>query len=630
MEEDEGTPAKRKTGFPAMWSYLLIIIFVAVLFSLFFDGNFFTKEITWQEFEKDLLLKNKVKSLDVLNGEIVQVYLKPEELPKDKTEKSNSPAYTFRIGSVESFEKRMEDIQKDFSPYDLVPIKYVKKKNWLIDGLPWVLPLILVFLLWRYLFSKAMSNTDGIKSVFNFGKSSATIIEKKKDLPNFKDVAGYEEAKLEILEIVDFLKNPGAFTKLGAKIPKGVLLVGPPGTGKTLMAKAIAGEAGVPFFSLSGSEFVEMFVGVGASRVRDLFRIAKTKAPCIIFIDELDTVGRYREKAASFRSNDEQESTLNQLLSEMDGFGSDTRIIVLAASNRPDILDPALVRAGRFDRHVHLELPNKNERIAIFKVHMKPLKYDSETVKPEFLSSQTPGFSGADIANVCNEAALIAARQKKEMIALIDFSEAIEKIIGGLEKKSAIVSEKEKKIIAYHEAGHAIVSRKLSSIDPIIKLSIIPRGKSLGSTWYLPEEKRIVTKKEFEDNLCAALGGRAAEEIKFNELSSGALDDLERVTKSAYKMVAMFGFDKKLGAISYYDSTGRNENSFHKPFSEATGRIIDESVRAIIENAYIKTKEIISAHTEELEKLAKALLEKETLNENEITKIMEPETLVKG
>ena len=436
----------------------------------------------------------------------------------------------------------------------------------------------------------------------------------------FEYVAGLEEAKVEVKEIVDFLKNPETYTRLGAKIPKGVMFVGPPGTGKTLLARAVAGEAKVPFFSLSGSEFVEMFVGVGASRVRDLFKTAKQSAPSIIFIDEIDTIGRSRGRAQAFQSNDERESTLNQLLTEMDGFGSNSGVIVMAATNRADILDRALLRPGRFDRHIYLELPTLQERKAIFGVHLKPINL-AKGIQVEALAAQTPGFSGADIANICNEAALIAARRKKEAVDMQDFSEATDRIIAGLEKKSKIISPEEKKIIAYYEAGHATVSWLLKHVDALVKVSIVPRGKALGAAWYLPQEHQIYTKAQFMDKICAALGGRAAEELIFGEVSSGALDDLEKVTKQAYTMIAYYGLDKKLGNISYYDSTGEYERLLQKPYSEATAHLIDQEVHQLVEQAYEKTKGILLQHKPQLIQLATLLLEKEVVYQADLEQI---------
>ena len=456
---------------------------------------------------------------------------------------------------------------------------------------------------------------------FEFGKSKAKLMDStNKSKVTFEDVAGLEEAKVEIREIVEFLKNPKFYTRLGAKIPKGVILVGPPGTGKTLLAKAVAGEAQVPFFHISGSEFVEMFVGVGASRVRDLFKKAKAKSPSIIFIDEIDAIGRARGSAFSIRSNDERESTLNQLLTEMDGFGTNTGVIVLAATNRADILDKALLRPGRFDRHIYLELPGMVERRAIFEVHLKPLKLSSE-IDVETLAAQTPGFSGADIANICNEAALIAARHGKDAIEPKDFMDATDRIIAGLEKKSKIISPEEKKIIAYHEAGHATVSWFLKHADELMKVSIVPRGKSLGAAWYLPEEHQIYTKAQFIDKICAALGGRAAEDLVFGEVSSGALDDLEKVTKQAYTMVAYYGLDEKIGNISFYDSTGQYEQSLQKPYSEATAQLIDEEVRKLVKEAYARTKTVLAKHRKELKELAELLLEKEVVVKADLEKV---------
>jgi cell division protease FtsH len=450
--------------------------------------------------------------------------------------------------------------------------------------------------------------------IFNIGKSKAQLFDKDTMVSiNFNDVAGLQEAKVEIMEIVDFLKNPKKYTQLGGKIPKGALLVGPPGTGKTLLAKAVAGEAKVPFFSLSGSDFVEMFVGVGASRVRDLFKQAKEKAPCIIFIDEIDAIGRARGKNAFTGGNDERENTLNQLLTEMDGFSSNNGVIILAATNRADILDRALLRAGRFDRQIHVELPDLEERKAIFLVHMRGLKYDEAGVDVEFLSKQTPGFSGADIANVCNESALIAARREKELIEKQDFIDAIDRIVGGLEKRNKIISRHEKEVIAYHESGHAAVSWLLEHGHPLVKVTIVPRGKSLGAAWYLPEERQITTFDQMFDEMASALGGRAAEEIFFGKISTGALSDLEKITKQAYSMVVYFGLNEKIGNLSYYDSTGQQEYTFTKPYSEKTAQTIDEEISKLIESAYVRAKGILLENKDKLEKLAQQLLTKEVI-----------------
>lgn len=459
-------------------------------------------------------------------------------------------------------------------------------------------------------------------NMFNFGKSTAKLLDRStKSTVTFNDIAGLKEAKVEIMEIVDFLKNPQYYTRLGAKIPKGIMLVGPPGTGKTLLARAVAGEANVPFFSLSGSEFVEMFVGVGASRVRDLFKRAKEKAPSIIFIDEIDAVGRSRNNISAFQANDERENTLNQLLAELDGFGTNTGVIVLAATNRADILDKALLRAGRFDRHIYLELPNKQERIEIFKVHLRPIKMAND-INVEELASLTPGFSGADIANICNEAALIAARKKRKKVEHKDFLESRDRVVGGLERKSKIISPKEKTIVAFHEAGHAVASWYLENVDSLMKVSIIPRGKALGAAWYLPEERQIITKSQFMDQICASLGGRVAEEIIFNEISSGAMDDLEKVTKLAYNMIAYYGLNEQVGPISYYDSTGRNERILTKPYSENMAQLIDKQAQELITHAYATTKNILLEHKEELNELAQLLLKKEVANKDDLENIL--------
>jgi len=461
-------------------------------------------------------------------------------------------------------------------------------------------------------------------NIFSVGKSKAQLFDKESNVKiDFTDVAGLEEAKVEIMEIVEFLKNPKKFTDLGGKIPKGALLVGPPGTGKTLLAKAVAGEANVPFFSMSGSDFVEMFVGVGASRVRDLFKQAKEKAPCIVFIDEIDAIGRARGKNAGFSSNDERENTLNQLLTEMDGFGSNQGVIILAATNRADILDRALLRAGRFDRLIHVELPDYKERLDIFKVHLKPIKLEKD-FDLSFLAKQSPGFSGADIANVCNEAALIAARKNKHSVEKQDFLDAIDRIIGGMEKKNKIISKEEKRVIAFHEAGHATVSWLLEHANPLLKVSIIPRGRSLGAAWYLPEERQITTTEQMFDEMCSALGGRASEEVIFNKISTGALNDLEKVTKQAYAMVAYFGMGTALKNISFYDSSGQSEYAFSKPYSEKTAESIDVEVKEIIGKAYERSTKILNENIEGLNKLADLLLEREVIFSEDLENIFGP------
>jgi cell division protease FtsH len=500
--------------------------------------------------------------------------------------------------------------------------EYETRENWAGDLIGWLLPIAILIGFWIFIMRRMSGGAGGPGAqIFNIGKSRATLFDKEKNINiSFNDVAGLEEAKVEIEEIVEFLKNPKRYTELGAKIPKGALLVGPPGTGKTLLAKAVAGEAQVPFFSLSGSDFVEMFVGVGASRVRDLFKQAKEKAPAIVFIDEIDAIGRARGKGVAHGGNDERENTLNQLLTEMDGFGTNSGVILLAATNRAEVLDRALLRPGRFDRQIHVDLPDLKERIEIFKVHVKPLKVD-ESVDIQFLGKQTPGFSGADIANICNEAALIAARKKKKKIFQQDFLDAVDRVIGGLEKKNKIITKEEKKVIAYHEAGHAAVSWLVRYANPLVKVTIVPRGRSLGAAWYLPEERQITTKEQLLDEMCAALGGRAAEEVVFGKVSTGALSDLEKITKQAYAMVSIYGLNEKVGNISYYDSTGQSEYNFNKPYSEKTGQIIDEEVSKMIEEAYERTKGILREHKEQLTQLAEQLLEKEVIFKEDLEKI---------
>jgi len=618
-----------KKKFPWWLLYILLLVLLMVSYSL---NNFYgPKEITWQQFEFNMLNRRAVEKIVVVNNEKAEVYIK-KSYAEDAFFKevfklpigmgvNPGPHYYFTVGSAESFENQLARVEKDIPRSEMIPVSYRKTTNWFFFIVSTILPFVLLFFLWKYLIKRSTNGKVG-SSIFNFGRSNAMMIEKEKSTITFKDVAGLEEAEMEIKEIVDFLNSPETFTRLGAKIPKGVILVGPPGTGKTLLAKAVAGEAGVPFFSISGSEFVEMFVGVGASRVRDLFSRAKEKAPCIVFIDEIDAIGRSRGKGAFFSgANDERESTLNQLLTEMDGFGTNTGVIVLAATNRADMLDPALLRPGRFDRHIYLELPNMKEREEIFKVHLRPLILD-DTIDPNFLASQTPGFSGADIANICNESALIAARKKRQKINRQDFLDAIDRIIAGIEKKSKIISPKERKIIAYHEAGHAVVSWLLNNVDPLIKVSIIPRGKSLGAARYLPEEKQLRSKTAFMEYLSAALGGRAAEEVIFGEITSGALDDLEKVTKDAYMMVVYFGFNDKIGNVSYYDSNGQRETSIQKPFSEETGKLIDEEVRKLVKDAYEKSKDILKQNDKSLKKVAELLLKKETIFREDLEEVM--------
>lgn len=601
-----------------LWMFILVAL-------LFFGPNlmqpFKPSEITWTRFTTELLENNYVNRLEVINKEEVLVYLNEAALALSEYQNLSAagPQFYFTIGSVESFENKLAAIQAEMRDPVAVDIKYVTEQDWFLTIFSWLLPLFFIILLFYFLSRRRPGGTGGLNP-FDFGKSKAEIYDTNQKMPSFDDVAGLESAKVEIREIVEFLKNPESYTALGAKIPRGIMLVGPPGTGKTLMAKAVAGEAKVPFFSLSGSEFVEMFVGVGASRVRDLFRKAKEKAPSIIFIDEIDAVGRSRGSAFSMQSNDERESTLNQLLTEMDGFGENAGVIVLAATNRPDILDKALLRPGRFDRHIYLELPSQGERIEIFKVHMRRLRLGSN-INLEELAAQTPGFSGADIANICNEAALIAARKGATEIFQQDFRDAIDRIIGGLERKGKIISEEEKKIVAYHEAGHATVSWFLEEADELMKVTIVPRGKSLGAAWYLPEEHAILTESQLMATLSVALGGRAAEEISFGEVSSGALDDLEKVTKQAYTIVSYYGMSEQLQNLSFYDSSGRYEQSLQKPYSEATAQIIDNEVKSIVNRAYEKVKSILREHQVEMNALAELLLEKELVLREDLERI---------
>lgn len=622
-------PGGPKFSFNFYWVYAIVLLLI--LGVNFMDFSNKPRETTWTKFETTMLKTHDVSHVDVVNKERVNIFIKKESLdkPEYKEVKTKSfgnsvnegPHYFFTIGDIGTFEKRMEDAQKDFTDADKVAISYTTVERGIWDwALNLLFPISLLFVLWL-LVMRRMGGGAGGSQIFNIGKSKATLFDKDMHVKvTFNDVAGLEEAKVEVMEIVDFLKNPKKYTQLGGKIPRGALLVGPPGTGKTLLAKAVAGEAQVPFFSLSGSDFVEMFVGVGASRVRDLFRQAKEKAPCIIFIDEIDAIGRARGKAPSFSANDERESTLNQLLTEMDGFGSNTGVIILAATNRADVLDRALLRPGRFDRQIYVELPDIIGRKEIFLVHTKNLKID-KSVDIEFLAKQTPGFSGADIANLCNEAALIAARKNKTTIEKQDFLDAVDRIIGGLEKKNKIISVHEKRVIAYHESGHASVSWLLQHAHPLVKVTIVPRGNSLGAAWYLPEERQITNKEQIFDEMCAALGGRAAEEIIFGTVSTGALSDLEKITKQAYASIAYFGLNDKIGNVSYYDSTGNQDFTFTKPYSEETARTIDDEVRKLIEKAYNRTKDLLAHNKEKLDQLAMRLLEKEVLFKEDLEEI---------
>lgn len=632
MNNNNKENRRPKNTFNPMWIYAMVGL---VLIGFWFFSNSLTapvKQLDRSTFF-DYLSKGYVQNVKLhLEENKVDVYLtktalESEEFKKLAPPNSNmtmlnepSPQFSFIVADNANFEKEFEEIKAERNlntTFENVAPDAFTKIFWNI--LIWVLFFALI---WYLLFRRMGSAAGGPGGqIFNIGKSRAKLFdENDKVRVTFKDVAGLEGAKEEVEEIVEFLKNPEKFTKLGGKIPKGALLVGPPGTGKTLLAKAVAGEAKVPFFSLSGSDFVEMFVGVGASRVRDLFKNAKDKAPAIIFIDEIDAIGRARGKNNFTGGNDERENTLNQLLTEMDGFGTDTNVIVLAATNRADILDKALMRAGRFDRLIHVDLPELNERKQIFEVHLKPLKLGND-VETEFLAKQTPGFSGADIANVCNEAALVAARKNKSVVEKQDFLDAVDRIIGGLEKKNKLIKPKEKKRIAYHEAGHATVGWLLPHAAPLVKVTIVPRGKSLGAAWYLPEERQITTTEQMLDEIAATMGGRAAEEVVFGDISTGALSDLERVTKQASAMVSIYGLNNEIGNISYYDSTGQNEYGFGKPYSEETARKIDAEVSKIVEGEYERAKELLRSNRDKLDKLAQKLLEKEVIFREDLVEI---------
>ena len=582
--------------FNLSWLYVIIAMSFAILYFSNQEGGI-DKQITYTEF-KDMINKGYANKIIAYDDNTVEMYIKPEFVKdvfkNDYKKVGRNPALNVEIGSMESLDKFMEKAQEE--GHFTGSISYEKKRDY-FGALFWnIAPFLLLIGIWMFAMRRMSGGAGaGGANPFNVGKSKAQVYEKgdKTNRITFKDVAGQAEAKQEVEEIVEFLKQPQKYTELGGKIPKGALLVGPPGTGKTLLAKAVAGEADVPFFSLSGSDFVEMFVGVGASRVRDLFRQAKEKAPCIIFIDEIDAVGRARGKNPSMGGNDERENTLNQLLTEMDGFGSNSGVIILAATNRADILDKALLRAGRFDRQIHVDLPDLNERKEVFGVHLKPLKLD-ESVDLDLLARQTPGFSGADIANVCNEAALIAARHGKNAVGKQDFLDAVDRIIGGLEKKTKIMTAEEKRTIALHEAGHATLSWFLEHANPLIKVTIVPRGRALGAAWYLPEERQITTKEQMLDEMCATLGGRAAEELFTGHISTGAMNDLERVTKQSYGMIAYAGMSEKLPNLCYYSN---DEYSFSKPYSERTAELIDEEVKRMINEQYDRAKAISVSYT---------------------------------
>ena len=618
--------------FNIYWIYGAII-FVLLGLSLFGGNDWqITSKTNISNFEKFLNAGDVSEVIVIRNKSSVRVTLSKEALNKPEhkvlltknilgQENIKGPHYQFEVGSLELFEEKLEKARSNGAVFRL---EFITIENRWLDTLIGFLPIIIIIGVWIFLMRRMSGGGAGgpAGQIFSIGKSKAKLFDKNTDVKiTFKDVAGLEGAKEEVQEIVDFLKNPKKYTVLGGKIPKGALLVGSPGTGKTLLAKAVAGEAKVPFFSLSGSDFVEMFVGVGASRVRDLFKQAKDKSPSIIFIDEIDAIGRARGKSNITGSNDERENTLNQLLTEMDGFGTNTNVIVIAATNRADVLDKALMRAGRFDRQIYVDLPDLNERKEIFKVHLKPLKI-IKNLDIDFLAKQTPGFSGADIANVCNESALIAARKNKKSVGKQDFLDAVDRIVGGLEKKNKIITPEEKETIAYHEAGHAIVSWLLEHAAPLVKVTIVPRGQSLGAAWYLPEERQIVRTEQMLDEMCAALGGRAAEKIVFNKISTGALSDLEKVTRQAKAMVSIYGLNETLGNITYYDSSGQTDYNFSKPYSEQTAQVIDKEISKIIEKQYSRAISLLKKSKDKLKQLADRLLEKEVIFKDDLENIL--------
>jgi ATP-dependent metalloprotease FtsH len=635
-----GGPSTGGGGNSFYWIYGLVII--GLLGFVFMGQDFESRVFPTDEndFEQNMLAKGDVRKIVIViaSEKYAEITVDKDslKLPRyftlDKTGKkvplfpdpktANGPHFRVSVPDVKDFLEQVRLVQTNANvPANLrVSPSSEERSDWK-QYAGWLFPIVIIIVFWVIMMRRMGGGSGGAGQIFNIGKSKAVLFDKDSNVNiTFNDVAGLDGAKVEVMEIVDFLKNPKKYTDLGAKIPKGALLVGPPGTGKTLLAKAVAGEAKVPFFSLSGSDFVEMFVGVGASRVRDLFRQAKEKAPCIIFIDEIDAIGRARGKNAAAGGNDERENTLNQLLTEMDGFGTNSGVIILAATNRADILDRALMRAGRFDRQIYVDMPDVVERAEIFKVHLKKIKID-DSVDIEFLAKQTPGFSGADIANICNEAALIAARANKKIVTKQDFLDAVDRIIAGLEKKNKIITPTEKRVIAFHEAGHATVSWMCEHASPLIKVTIVPRGRSLGAAWYLPEERQITTTEQIVDEMCATLGGRAAEEVIFGKISTGALSDLEKITRQAYACIVYYGLNDKIGNVSYYDSSGQSEYNFNKPYSESTAKIIDEEVKKMIDIAYARTKAILMANKDKLTLLAEKLLEKEVIFKEDLEAI---------
>ena len=629
---------KKKSPFSIYWIYA--VIGVAIIGFQLFMSSANTAELDQEEIFYNLAEQRMVEEVVLVNNirldfkltdsgkKFVKTskdeqYKVMREALKRGTRTGGAIVFSVKVTDAGNFSQRLNVINENLkiAGEKTIPYKSKEEINYLSNILGFLLPIAILIIIWIFVMRRMTGGAGGGAGgqIFNIGKSRAKVYEKGETTNvTFKDVAGLEGAKEEIVEIVEFLKNPKKYTELGAKIPKGALLVGPPGTGKTLLAKAVAGEAKVPFFSLSGSDFVEMFVGVGASRVRDLFKQAKEKAPAIIFIDEIDAIGRARGKNNSYGSNDERENTLNQLLTEMDGFGTNSGVIIIAATNRADVLDSALTRAGRFDRQIFVDMPDLNERRAIFAVHLKPLKL-AKDIDLDFLSKQTPGFSGADIANLCNEAALIAARHNKTQVEKQDFLDAVDRIIGGLEKKNKIITPGEKRAIAFHEAGHATISWLLEHAHPLVKVTIVPRGRSLGAAWYLPEERSITTTEQILDDMCSALGRRAAEELTFGKISTGALSDLEKVTKQAYAMVSIYGLNERIGNISFYDPQGMNQ--FTKPYSDATARVIDEEVSKLIESQYLRAKQLLADNKDKLEALATILLEKEVIFKEDLVAI---------
>jgi cell division protease FtsH len=624
QKDGKGTQPNR---FGSYWIYILIAAFLVVL-NLYMVSDSQNEEISFSRFER-MAEQGDVESVTVVNGTQAQVYIKDTKIGQGEYENvtrsrfASRPDYTFTISSPERFDEKTDELIDQLDEENKFDVDYRREYDWVGVILSWVLPLLLLVGIWIFIMRRVGGGAGGAGAqIFNIGKSKATLFDQNAKVNvTFEDVAGLDEAKEEVMEVVDFLKNPKKYTALGGKIPKGVLLVGPPGTGKTLLAKAVAGEAGVPFFSISGSDFVEMFVGVGASRVRDLFKQAREKAPCIVFIDEIDAIGRARGRNNMTGGNDERENTLNQLLVEMDGFSTDKGVILMAATNRPDVLDTALMRPGRFDRQIGIDRPDLKGREAIFKVHLKNIK-TAEGVDPYVLAEMTPGFAGADISNVCNEAALVAARRNKQAVDMDDFNHALDRVIGGLEKKSKLISPGEKEIIAYHEAGHAVCGWFLEHASPLVKVTIVPRGiGTLGYAQYLPKEEHITRTEQMLDRICMTFGGRAAENVAFSKISTGAQNDLDQVTKMAYSMISVFGMNPKVGQVSFY---GMSQDNFNKPYSDETAKLIDDEVRKLLDKQYQRAQDLLKERRKELDVLAKHLLEREVLLKSDVEKLIGP------